>query len=415
MRTIQLEIDERQLANGLTLLAVQNPGVETFAAGVVLDVDRRDEAKGEEGLANLLGDCLEEGTKRLTAVQLAEAIDSLGGTVHGSASGGSMHCPATEARKMLRLLAEVVHEPALPARGTRRVQQEVLNEIRADMDDPQTVASHRFRHEVYGGHPFARPIRGTLRSVAGFGPKDLRRFHRRWFRPTGGYIAAAGPAPPEQTLDMLAKIFRGLGDKPAEHQRPQPPAMLEKVRDIHLPMKREQVHVYLGHPGIRRQNPDFYSLLVMDHILGTGPGFTSRISKRLRDEDGLCYSVHASITSSAGEEPGCFTAYIGTSAEHRQKATRGFLQEIDRIRQEHVAAEELHDVQEYLTGSFVFALERNANLARYAIRAKRFGLGFDYVHRYPELIRSVTIEDVQTAAQRYLHPDRVVIVSAGAS
>jgi zinc protease len=153
----------------------------------------------------------------------------------------------------------------------------------------------------------------------------------------------------------------------------------------------------------------------MDHILGTGPGFTSRISKRLRDEDGLCYSVHASITSSAGEEPGCFTAYIGTSAEHRQKATRGFLQEIDRIRQEHVAAEELHDVQEYLTGSFVFALERNANLARYAIRAKRFGLGFDYVHRYPELIRGVTIEDVQTAAQRYLHPDRVVIVSAGAS
>jgi zinc protease len=385
MKTIQLEIDERQLENGLTLLAVQNPGVETFAAGVVLDVDRRDEAKGEEGLANLLGDCLEEGTKRLTAVQLAEAIDSLGGTLSGSASGGSMHCPATETRKMLRLLAEV------------------------------TVASHRFRQEVYGSHPFGRPIRGTLRSVARFGPKDLRRFHRRWFRPTGGYIAAAGPEPPEQTLDMLAKIFSGLDDKPVEHQRPQPPAMSEKVRDIHLPMKREQVHVYLGHPGVRRQNPDFYSLLVMDHILGTGPGFTSRISKRLRDEDGLCYSVHASITSSAGEEPGCFTAYIGTSAEHRQKATRGFLQEIDRIRQEHVAAEELRDVQEYLTGSFVFALERNANLARYAIRAKRFGLGFDYVHRYPELIRSVTIEDVQTVAQRYLHPDRVVIVSAGAS
>ena len=124
--------------------------------------------------------------------------------------------------------------------------------------------------------------------------------------------------------------------------------------------------------------------------------------------------MHAAIASSAGEEPGCFTAYIGTSPEHRRKAVRGFLEEIDRIRQEAVSEEELRDVQEYLTGSFVFALERNSNLASYAIRAKRFDLGLDYLHRYPGLIRSVTVDDVQTVAQRHLHPDRDVIVSAGA-
>ena len=92
----------------------------------------------------------------------------------------------------------------------------------------------------------------------------------------------------------------------------------------------------------------------------------------------------------------------------------GFLEEIDRVRQETVSEQELRDVQEYLTGSFVFALERNTNLASYAIRAKRFELGFDYLHRYPGLIGSVTVDDVQTVAKRYLHPDRVVIVSAGA-
>jgi len=413
--TVQLQIGERVLRNGLTLLAVQNPGVETFAAGVVLDVDVRDQDKGEEGLANLLGSCLEEGTRKRSGMQLAEAIDGLGGTLSGSASGGSVHCPATESQKALRLLAEMVREPALPARGTERVQQEVLSEIRAEMDDPQTVASQRFRKEVYGNHPFARPGRGTRESVASFGPRDLRRFHRRWFQAAGGYVAAAGPEEPERTLDMLAATFRSLGGKRAEHQRPKPPAMPESVRDIHVPMKREQVHVYLGHPGVRRENPDFYALLVMDHILGSGPGFTSRISKRLRDEDGLCYSVHAAITASAGEEPSCFGAYIGTSPEHRQKAIDGFLEEIHRIRKDPVSQEELHDVQEYLTGSFVFALERNGNLANYAIRAKRFHLGFDYLHRYPVLIRSVTIDDVLTVARRYLHPDKVVIVSAGAS
>ncbi len=83
MKTLRLEIGERQLKNGLTLLAVQNPGVGTFAAGVAFQVDIRDEAKGEAGLANLLGDCLEEGTKQRTAVQLAEGIDGLGGTLSG--------------------------------------------------------------------------------------------------------------------------------------------------------------------------------------------------------------------------------------------------------------------------------------------------------------------------------------------
>lgn len=412
--TVRLEIAERRMQNGLTLLAVRNPGVETFAARVVLDVDIRDEARGEQGLANLLGSCLEEGTRKRSGVQLAEQIDGLGGTLAGSASGGSVQCPATESRKALRLLAEMVHEPALPPRGTERVQQEVLNEIRADLDDPQAVARQRFRREVYGSHPFGRPIRGTPASVAGFSPRELRSFHRRWFRGPGGYVAAAGPEEPGRTLDMLAVPFRGLGDRRAEHQRPKPPAMPEGTRDLHVPMQREQVHVYLGHPGIRRENPDFYALLVMDHVLGSGPGFTSRISKRLRDEDGLCYSVHAAITSGAGEEPSCFAAYIGTSPEHRRKAIDGFLEEICRIREEPISQEELRDVQQYLTGSFVFALERNSNLANYAIRAKRFHLGFDYVHRYPVLIRSVTVDQVRDVARRYLHPNKVVIVSAGA-
>jgi hypothetical protein len=103
------------------------------------------------------------------------------------------------------------------------------------------------------------------------------------------------------------------------------------VRDVHIAMAREQVHIYMGHIGVRRTDPDYYALAVMDHVLGTGPGFTSRCSKKLRDELGLCYSVSAGITASASEEPGMFTAYIGTSPEHRQRAIDGFMAEIERI------------------------------------------------------------------------------------
>jgi zinc protease len=193
-----------------------------------------------------------------------------------------------------------------------------------------------------------------------------------------------------------------------------PPPMPKRTTDQHFSMKREQVHVFLGHPGIRRSHPDFYALSVMDHILGTGPGFTSRIARKLRDEMGLCYAVDAAITTSAREEPGCFAAYIGTSPDNRQRAIDGFLAELRLIRETLPTQQELEDVQEYLTGSFVWQLERNAALARYAIRTKLYDLGFDYLERYPHLIRSVSREDVRRVAREHLDPDRVVIVSAGA-
>jgi zinc protease len=414
MKTLQIEIGERVLANGLTLLAVRNPGTATFAAGVSLDVDLRDERPGEEGLANLVGDCLDEGSKKRSGVELAEQLDRLGAQLEPSASGASLHCPAEVAGKTVRLLAEVVFEPTFPAREVKRVQQELIAEIKADEDDPRTVAALRFRKKVYGRHPYGRPARGTVRSVTGFVPAQLRAFHRRNFAGAGGYVAAAGPDEPEATLDLLAGVFRGVRAERAP--RPAMPSIgwPQKTIDEHVSMRREQVHVFVGHPGIRRVDPDYHALLVMDHVLGTGPGFTSRIARLLRDEMGLCYSVDASITRSAREEPGTFTAYIGTSPQHRQRAIDGFLAEMRRIREVAPTAQEIADVQEYLTGSFVWQLERNAGLASYAIRTKRFGLGFDYLARYPDLIRVVTPEEVRRVAAAHLDPDRVAIFSAGA-
>ncbi|MBL9080145.1 MAG: insulinase family protein [Planctomycetes bacterium] len=412
---IQLDIAERVLDSGLTLLAVHNPRVPTFACAVSLDVRAGDEAAAQTGLANLVGECLDEGTRRYSGLELAAAAERLGAAMEGNHRGGVVMAPAVAQKEALHLLREMVLEPEFPGREVRRVQAEVLAEIEAEADDPRSVAARRFRKEVYGEHPLGRPSHGTAQSVARLKPKDLRAFHGAWFRPHGGYVAIAGPEEPQRALDRLAKVWGGFRGKPQKHAAAPEVGLPGRARDVHLPMAREQVHVYLGHVGIRRTHPDFYVLSIMDHVLGTGPGFTSRCSRKLRDEQGLCYAVSAGITPSAGEEPGTFTAYIGTSPEHRQRAIDGFLAEIRRIRSEPVSAQELQDVKDYLTGSFVFALERNSNLAAYAIRARRFALGFDFLHRYPDLVRSITAEQVREAAERHLHPDLLAVVSAGAS
>ena len=414
-QTIRLSIAERKLKSGLTLLAVHNPGVQTYACVASLDVRMADEDPRWPGVANMVGECLDEGTAKHDALGLASAAENLGAMLDGNHRGGVVMCPATSQKKATQLLREMVLEPSFPAREVRRVQSEVMTEIQAEDDDPRSVAARRFRKEIYGKHPLGKPSQGTVKDVAAIKPKHLRDFHRTWFRPGNGYIAASGPLELEDMLDRLEQTFGSFRGKSSE-QRPLPKLHLaERGCNVHLPMPREQVHVFLGHLGIRRTDPDFYRLSVMDHILGTGPGFTSRCSRKLRDEMGLCYSVSAGIAGSAGEEPGTFTAYIGTSAENREKAVDGFLKEIHLIRKELPSASELQDVKDYLTGSFVFALERNSNLAAYAIRARRFNLGFDFLERYPDLIESVTLEQVREMAEKHLHPDRLAIVSAGAS
>jgi zinc protease len=175
------------------------------------------------------------------------------------------------------------------------------------------------------------------------------------------------------------------------------------------------VHILLGHLGIRRKNPDFVVLQVLDVILGSGPGFTSRIPRRLRDEQGLAYTTYSDITGSSGIYPGRFAAYICTSPENRETALTGLLNEIRDLVEHGISQEELETAQDYLTGSFVFDVQSNALVARFLLSVELFGLGMDYLDRYPDMIRRVTREDVERVARLYLDTVNYTTVIVGPS
>jgi zinc protease len=180
-------------------------------------------------------------------------------------------------------------------------------------------------------------------------------------------------------------------------------------------MPAQQANIYLGHLGIERTSPDFYALQVLDTILGGGAGFTARIPQRLRDELGLAYTTFASITMTAGIDPGRFVAYIGTSPENTRLAIDGLLNEIRRIIDEPVSVDELEDAKDFLTGSFVFAFESSAQIARFLVQASVYDLGFNYGEKYPRLIRSVTAEDIARVARQYLDPENYTLTVTGPS
>src|SRR5262249_51967242 len=160
------------------------------------------------------------------------------------------------------------------------------------------------------------------------------------------------------------------------------------------------------HVGIRRNNPDYYKLLVTDYVLGTGPGFTDRLSARLRDREGLAYTVSANISSSATEEPGVFTCFIGTHPKNFARVKKEFLEELNPCK--------IQAPQNSLFGTLPLRVTPNARSASDLLYVDRYHPGFDYLDEYPKKIAAVTPADVQAVAKTYLDPKRMILVAAGA-
>ncbi len=272
-----------------------------------------------------------------------------------------------------------------------------------------------YRRLAYGKHPLGKPTLGTRKTVEPLTPADCAAFHRKVFVPNNTVVALVGDFDSKQVIEEVKELTAGWKKAPVGKLAPPPPERPKEFTQRILTMpEAAQLHFYMGHAGVRRGNPDYYKLLVMDYVLGTGPGFTDRLSARLRDRAGLAYTVSANITDSASEEPGLFTCYIGCDPDKFDRVKAAFLEEIDRIRTEKPTRQEVEDAKNYLIYSLPLRLTTGGNLASMLVYMERYGLGRNYLDDYRKALAGVTPEDVQEVAAKYLDPRRMVLVAAGA-
>jgi len=410
--TLSIPSERFELRCGATLLVSARAGMPVTAMEAHVRGGPSLDPVGLEGLASLTGGLADQGTRRRDEAAIASALEPAGGEVHGDSTGLSGSIVSSEWKLLLGLVAEMLLEPTFPAAQVRLQRERLLQRLRNEAADPRQRGVQAFRRMVYGDHWLGRPAYGSLESVARIEPRHLRAHHRKHWTAARGVLAVCGDVDPAEVrafLDRrLARWKTGapLPKRPVEF--PAPRRAVEVVR-----ADRKQVHVYLGHLGIRRADPDFATLVVLDHVLGQGPGFTDRVSRRLRDELGLAYSVSAGMTASAGLSPGTFTAYIGTSPEHVETAVRHFLHELWRLQDELVPEEELRLAQDYLIGSFPLGFERASRRAGHLVAAEVHGHPPDHLERLPRLFAAVTPEELRRAAREHLFPDRCCLSAAG--
>jgi zinc protease len=404
-----------ELPNGLVLLLYENHRLPIVVAQALVEHGQLLEPEDKAGVAALTGYLLDEGTARHTGPQIAELIEDVGGTLSVSSTGGSMRVLAPHRHLGLEMLLECLAEATFPKEAFGRQQARLLGDIDEAEEQPETKAAMVFKERVYGKHPFGRSALGRRKTVEALTPEDCAAFHRRVFVPNNTVLAVVGDFDSKEVIDELTKLTAGW--KKGELPKIEPPAVMppkgfeEKI--VSLP-DAAQLHFYLGHPGIRRGNPDYYKLLVMDYVLGTGPGFTDRLSSRLRDREGLGYTVSANITTSAGEEPGVFSCYIGTAPEHFGRVKQLFLEELNRIRDQKATNDEVEDAKKYLLGNLPFQLTTISQVAEMLLTVERYKLGFGYLDEYRKAVAGVTPDDVQTVAKKYIDPKKMILVAAGA-
>jgi zinc protease len=408
-------IAEREvLPNGLVLMHSEKKTLPVVNVVVAVKAGSFLDLPEKSGLAKLTAELLNEGTAKRSSVNISDEIEFVGGQLNISGGMDYITVTLTVLKKDLELgfdlLSDIILNPVFSPQEVMRKKTMTKGNITMMNDDPGVVASKAFQEAVYGEHPYAKPVEGLAETIDNITQQDIVDFHKSYYAPNNSLMAVVGDVSRRELKSLIDKYFKNWQMKEIK-TRPLPD-MKNPDRPLVLKINKNiaQANIILGHLGMRRDNPDYYASVVMNYILGGG-GFASRLMDNIRDNKGLSYDVHSYFSSN--KHGGNFQAGLQTKNHTANEAIAEIIKEMERIRKEPVTDKELSDAKSYLTGSFHLRLDSNSKIANFLIAVEFFGLGSNYVDDYKKYINAVSKDDILKTAQKYLNPEKYILVVVG--
>ena len=284
--------------------------------------------------------------------------------------------------------------------------ERTLGAIKSAEQKPMEVAEKSFRKALFLGNPYGHPVEGTKDSLPKLTREEVSQFYEAYYHPNNAIMSIVGDITVD---DIKEKLIPCLTEWPAAKiQREEVVTQFAKGPEVvKIDRNISQANIIIGQAGISRENPDYYTLTVMNYILGGG-GFASRLLEEIRNKRGLAYSVTSFFD--AGKFPGSFQVIIETKNPSAGEAIDIALQQLKLILKEQVTEKELEGAKKYFVGSFPMRFDTQMKLAGFLVQLEYYHLGLDYFDKYSSLINSVTSEDVLRTAKKYLHPEDYILV-----
>lgn len=407
------EFQERRLANGAQVIIVENHKTPVVSLSLRIRSGSALDPADKVGVADFTAALLDKGTTTRTALELAESIDFVGGSLSAGASADWTNVNATVLTEYLDtalvLLSDVVLNPTFPESEVELYRQQMLSALQVELSQPASIASRVFMKEIYGDHPYgAAP---TPESVQALTREDLVAFHRTHFRPDNALIVVAGDVKADDVVARLNRVFSGWqGSAPRSTVMAEipPRAAREAITLVHKPGSVQAV-IRIGHLLPSATHQDWVTLDVVNQVLGGGT--TGWLFRILRGEKGYTYGAYSSVVKRPG--PGYFLATAEVRNEVADSSMAEFFRLISQLRDQPVPADDLVKARDYMVGSFPLTIETPQQIAGMVAQTRLLGLPDEHLVTYRDRVAAVDAEELRRVAREQIHLDRAAIVVVG--
>ncbi|HWP90877.1 MAG TPA: pitrilysin family protein [Thermodesulfobacteriota bacterium] len=403
------DVKKAMLDNGITVLIKQNHSVPLFAARAAFLGGVRFEDEKDNGVSNFLSEMFTRGTKNRSAEDIAREIESIAGEVSGfsgrNSFGVTVESLSRNFDQAIDIFADVIMNPSFDPEEIERARRDILSAINRQGDNLLRTTINLFLSTLYRENPYRFDVLGTKETITNMTRDDLINFYQKYVRPENMVISVVGNVDENRVLSMLESYFGEMGKGRFSPPQVQPESPPSRIRTAEVEQKdKAQTHIILGFLAPTLKDPDQYPFEVLNAIL-SGQG--GRLFLELRDKRSLAYTVTSFFTP--GLEPGFFGVYIGCAPEKQEEAIQGIKEQLALVLEKGVTDEELKRAQNYLVGNFEIGLQQNSAQAAKIAFDELYGLGWDEYKRYPEEIYSVTKDDIQRVARKYIHLDKYTL------
>ncbi len=401
-------------SKGARVLFVAAPELPMVDVRLVFDAGSARDG-GKPGVTSLTNTLMGEGAGEWSADQIAERLENVGAEL----VVGSLRDMAwvalrslTDAKPLatgLETLAAVVANPRFEPEDLERERQATLASLLADEQSPGAIGKKALYRLVFGDHPYAHPVEGSQASVKALTRADLLATYRRLYVARNAVVAIVGAVDRAQAEQIAEQVTAGLTEgEPAPALPEVAPIGQAQLESIEFPSS--QSHIYLGQPGMKRGDPDYFALYVGNHVLG-GSGLVSILSEEVREKRGLSYSVYSYFLPM--RQSGIFQLGLQTKNVQADQAQQVLLDTLKRYVSEGPTAAELKAAKQNITGGFPLRIASNSKIVEYLAVIGFYNLPLDYLDSFTAKVEAVTVRQVRDAFRRRIHPDRLVTVRVG--
>ena len=358
---------------------------------------------------------LVEGSDGLTAQEVAERFESVGAQI----SIDSLRDMAivgvrslTDERYLnvvIDTFKKVLSRPDFTSRAFERDLASMKVSVQAGKQSPASIADEAFYKALYGNHPYANPVGGTDESLDSIKRADVERFYKKYYVRKNAQIVIVGAISKEEAKKIANEIMDDIADgsKPADIPEVQP---LTQSQTIQIDFPSKQSHIFVGQPGIKRGDEDYFTLYVANHPFG-GSGFASRLLGKIREDRGLVYSVYSYF--SPMRERGPFIMGMQTKTEQKDTALALLNSELEKYIKNGPTEEELKSSVENIVGSYPLNLDSNSKLLSYLSMIGFYDLPLSYLQNFVANVEGVSLSEIKETIKRRIQPNKMVTVVVG--